>query len=97
MTGRIVRLTKRGYGFIADDDGGPDVFFVASDCDVVFEVDLRVGQPVTFAFGTCRRTGRPLARHVRPIDATRASSSRVESSPTSRSRVPGRNAARRFS
>jgi cold shock CspA family protein len=72
MTGRIVRLmTRSGYGFLVADDApdAPPVFFHSRDCDCVFDAHLRVGQRVSFTFGTDRRTERPLARHVRPVDA----------------------------
>jgi cold shock CspA family protein len=71
-TGTVVRLmTESRYGFLRDDHApdAPDVFFHASDCERRFD-DLHVGQRVEFIFGSNRRTGRPLARHVRPLDAT---------------------------
>ena len=74
MTGRIVRLQERlGFGFLVTDDAldAPEVFFHANDCDCLFPAHLRVGQRVTFEHGT-NRSGRPLARHVKPIVATMA-------------------------
>lgn len=48
MTGKIARLTDRGFGFITPDDGEKDVFFHAKDIvDVEFN-DLAEGQAVTF-------------------------------------------------
>lgn len=73
MIGRIVRLmTSSGYGFIVADDA-PDasqVFFHSNACACACDADLRVGQRVSFTFGTNRRTERPLARHVRPIESS---------------------------
>ena len=47
MTGKIARVTDRGFGFITPDDGQKDVFFHAKDLvDVEFN-DLREGDMVT--------------------------------------------------
>ena len=58
-------------GFLRDD-GAPDaadVFLHATDCERRFD-DLHVRQRVEFTSGSNRRAGRPLARHLRPIDAS---------------------------
>ena len=49
MTGKIARLTDRGFGFITPDEGDKDVFFHARSLaeDVVYD-DLREGDAVTF-------------------------------------------------
>ncbi len=48
MTGTIVRLNDRGFGFIKPDEGDKDVFFHArSIVDVTYD-DLREGDKVTF-------------------------------------------------
>ncbi len=48
MTGKIARVTDRGFGFITPDDGEKDVFFHAKDVvDVEFN-DLQEGDAVTF-------------------------------------------------
>ena len=48
MTGKIARVTDRGFGFITPDEGDKDVFFHAKDViDVEFN-DLQDGDAVTF-------------------------------------------------
>jgi CspA family cold shock protein len=48
MQGTIKRLTDRGFGFIAPEDGSADLFFHATELvDVEFN-DLREGDKVTF-------------------------------------------------
>ncbi len=48
MTGKIARVTDRGFGFITPNDGEKDVFFHAKDVvDVEFN-DLQEGDAVTF-------------------------------------------------
>ena len=48
MTGKIARVTDRGFGFITPDEGDKDVFFHAQDVvDVEFN-DLHEGDAVTF-------------------------------------------------
>lgn len=48
MTGKISRVTDRGFGFITPDEGDKDVFFHAKDLvDVEFN-DLGEGEAVTF-------------------------------------------------
>jgi len=48
MTGKIARLTDRGFGFITPEGGDKDVFFHAqSVVDVEFN-DLQEGENVTF-------------------------------------------------
>lgn len=50
MTGKIARLTDRGFGFITPDDGGDkDVFFHARSLaeGLMFD-DLKEGDAVTF-------------------------------------------------
>ncbi len=48
MTGKIARVTDRGFGFITPDDGEKDVFFHAKDVvDVEFN-DLQDGDAVNF-------------------------------------------------
>ncbi len=48
MTGKIARVTDRGFGFITPDDGQKDVFFHAKDLVEVAFNDLREGDMVTF-------------------------------------------------
>jgi len=48
MTGTIKRLTDKGFGFIAPDNGDKDVFFHSSALiDVTYD-QLRVSDKVTF-------------------------------------------------
>ncbi len=48
MKGTIVRLNPKGFGFIAPEDGGKDVFFHARELQGVAYNDLREGEMVTF-------------------------------------------------
>jgi CspA family cold shock protein len=48
MTGKIARVTDRGFGFITPDDGQKDVFFHAKDLNGVEFNDLKEGEMVTF-------------------------------------------------
>lgn len=48
MTGKIARVTDRGFGFITPADGQKDVFFHAKDLNGVEFNDLREGDEVTF-------------------------------------------------
>ena len=47
-TGTIVRLTDRGFGFIARDGEEKDLFFHANELKNVQYNDLREGDKVTF-------------------------------------------------
>ena len=49
-TGTIKRITDKGFGFIATDDG-PEYFFHQSACTGTSFDDLREGQAVTFTVG----------------------------------------------
>ncbi len=48
MTGKIARLTDRGFGFITPDNGEKDVFFHARALDGIMYDDLKEGDAVTF-------------------------------------------------
>ena len=48
MKGTIVRLNPKGFGFIAPEDGGKDVFFHARELQGVAYNDLKEGEVVTF-------------------------------------------------
>lgn len=49
MTGKIKRLTDKGFGFIAPDEGeGKDVFFHSTALQGITFADLREGDAVTF-------------------------------------------------
>ncbi len=49
MTGKIVRLTDRGFGFITPDEGGKDLFFHARSLPEGITFDsLKEGQAVNY-------------------------------------------------
>ena len=57
---------ERGFGFIKDDSGGPDIFLHVSAVQSagVDPDDLRLGEPLTFDVES-RRDGRTKASNVR--------------------------------
>ena len=61
-TGKIKRLTDRGFGFVEAD--GQDVFFHMSNLQGVRFEDLREGQTVTFDIGQGPKG--PRAENLRP-------------------------------
>ncbi|MBP7053589.1 MAG: cold shock domain-containing protein [Phycisphaerae bacterium] len=68
FTGKIKFYNEdKGWGFIACDDGGKDVFFHASglNTDNGFPI-LCSGDPVTFEVGGDRKR-RPIAENVRKL------------------------------
>lgn len=48
MTGKIARVTDRGFGFITPEGGDKDVFFHAQSLAGINFDDLREGDDVTF-------------------------------------------------
>lgn len=48
MNGTIKKLTDKGYGFIAQDDGGKDLFFHSNELNGVAYDQLKEGDPVSF-------------------------------------------------
>ena len=48
MNGSIKKLTDKGYGFIAQDDGGKDLFFHSNELNGVAYDQLKEGDPVSF-------------------------------------------------
>jgi cold shock protein len=54
----------RGYGFIAPDDGGGDIFVHVSELEKTGLSSLAEGQKVTFDVEPDKRTGRPRAVNV---------------------------------
>jgi cold shock CspA family protein len=78
-TGTLWTL-KNGYGFIAPEKGGPNMFFFHGDVVDVDFLDLRLGEKVQFVIGQndrglCAKQVRPLRlaaveRELKPIEAT---------------------------
>ena len=56
--------TQKGYGFIAQDNGGPDVFVHISALERAGMRGLVEGQKVTFDIATDRRTGKAAAANL---------------------------------
>ncbi|PJE57845.1 MAG: cold-shock protein [Candidatus Portnoybacteria bacterium CG10_big_fil_rev_8_21_14_0_10_36_7] len=50
-TGKIARLTDRGFGFITEDGGSSDIFFHSNELQGVAFNDLKVGDSVQFEVG----------------------------------------------
>ncbi|MBW6440992.1 cold shock domain-containing protein [Patescibacteria group bacterium] len=48
MNGTIKKLTDKGYGFIAQDDGGKDLFFHSNELNGVAYDQLKEGDSVSF-------------------------------------------------
>ena len=48
MTGTIKKLTDKNFGFIAQDEGGSDLFFHANNLDGTEFDQLREGDAVSF-------------------------------------------------
>lgn len=68
-TGRILQFDHaRGYGFVAADDGGEDVFLHASVFDGEMD-ELAPGMPVEFKVMAGDRGRKAFAAHLIPDDA----------------------------
>jgi CspA family cold shock protein len=57
---------QKGYGFIAPDDGGKDVFVHATALEAAGMRGLAEGQKVSFEIESDRRTGRQAASNLQP-------------------------------
>lgn len=57
--------SDKGFGFIAPDTGGDDVFVHVSALQ--YGDVLREGQSVSYDLGQDRKTGKPKAENVRPM------------------------------
>jgi cold shock protein len=55
---------SKGYGFIAPDTGGPDVFVHATALERAGMRDLREGQKVSFNTATDRRSGKIAVENI---------------------------------
>ena len=65
-TGKVKFFNSdKGFGFIAPDAGGGDVFVHVSALQ--YGDVLREGQSVSYDLGQDRRTGKPKAENVRPM------------------------------
>ena len=62
-TVKFYNATK-GYGFIAPDNGGPDVFVHATALERAGIRDLRDGQKVSFDTATDRRSGKLAVQNI---------------------------------
>lgn len=64
--GTIKRLTDKGFGFIAPDGGGDDMFFHSSSVNGAEFNDLREGQKVSYTVGKGPKG--PRAEDVQLVD-----------------------------
>jgi CspA family cold shock protein len=88
----------KGYGFIAPDDGGADVFVHASAVEQSGLSGLNEGDTVTFEIGHDHRTGKPSAVELELIDVASQSPRLSHPGPSRRAfdgrdRVPPRRAS----
>ena len=60
--------TAKGFGFIAPDSGGNDVFVHISDLEKSGLSNLDAGQKVTFDVGRDSKTGKMRATNVREAE-----------------------------
>ena len=56
--------TQKGYGFIAPDNGEPDVFVHATALERAGMRDLHDGQKVSFDTATDRRSGKLAVQNI---------------------------------
>ena len=59
--------TDKGFGFIAPDEGGADVYIHVSELEKTGLSSLSIGQKVTFDVGTDPRTGKMRATNVHEV------------------------------
>lgn len=50
-TGKIARVTDRGFGFITEDGGTTDIFFHSNELQGVAFNELKAGDAVQFEIG----------------------------------------------
>lgn len=58
---------NKGFGFIVQDAGGPDVFVHISAVERSGMSTLNEGQKVTFDIEADRRSGKNAAANIRPV------------------------------
>ena len=66
-TVKMFRMDK-GFGFIAPDEGGADVYVHASELEKTGLSSLSIGQKVTFDVGRDSKTGKMRATNVREAE-----------------------------
>jgi CspA family cold shock protein len=66
-----VWFDERGFGWIARDDGAPDIFLHISDLPNDYDFEPQRGDRVAFAVGADRK-GRPTAVKATILDSTEA-------------------------
>ncbi len=59
--------TEKGYGFIAPDNGGSDVFVHISAVSRSGMAGLQEGQKVSYEMATDRKTGKTSADQIRAV------------------------------
>jgi cold shock protein len=59
--------TERGYGFIAPEDGGPDVFLHVSALEEAGILSVSEGDRISFDAVMDKRKGKPNAQNVKKI------------------------------
>jgi len=59
--------TQKGYGFIVQDDGGPDVFVHISAVERAGMCQLNEGQKLSFDVQADRRSGKSAAENLQAI------------------------------
>src|SRR4029078_9670158 len=80
-TGRVKFFnTDRGYGFIAPDGGGSDVFVHVHDVEAAGMKILVAGQPLAYDIGTAR-DGRSKAINLRLLRKSTARGSKTGAGP----------------
>jgi cold shock protein len=69
MTTGIVKFYKadRGYGFIAPDDGGPDVFLHVTALEAAGMRDVREGDRLSFDAVMDNRKGKTNAQNIKKV------------------------------
>jgi CspA family cold shock protein len=59
--------SQKGFGFIVQDNGGPDVFVHISAVERAGMTNLNEGQKVTFDVQTDSRSGKPAAANLQAV------------------------------
>jgi CspA family cold shock protein len=76
MKGRVVFFSSgRGYGFIAPDNGGAEIFAHYTEICADGYKTLERGSTVEFEVGTSTKNNKPMAKKIRQIGATNGSNS----------------------